>query len=87
MPKRPKSKPVRRNAQGCRLLKDGRLDGRSLRRTGRTENFTVRVREGFPEEIKKFAFGFQMTMGEIVEIGVGEFMQRRRNGTPDPSPD
>jgi hypothetical protein len=51
-------------------LKDGRIDGRSLHRTGRTENMTLRVSGGFSDDVKKMAMASGMRMGQLVETAV-----------------
>jgi hypothetical protein len=56
-----------------RRLPDGRIDGRSLRRTGRTERLAVRVTQGFSDDVKKVAAHSGLTLGQVLERGVYMF--------------
>jgi hypothetical protein len=84
-PKQHQGLAADRQPEAYRLLKDGRIDGRSLHRTGRTVNLTVRVSAGFDEELREFAIESGMRMGEIVERSVRHY--RKALGRSDaPAP-
>src|ERR1700741_4856078 len=56
-------------------LSDGRIDGRSLRRTGRSQNMTIRVSEAFSDEVKLLAAKSAMTIGQLIEAAVRSWAQ------------
>jgi DNA-directed RNA polymerase specialized sigma24 family protein len=67
-------------------LKDGRIDGRSLRRTGRTENLSLRVEAGFADHLKVLAAHHRMTMGEVVERAVHQWAKEHALPATLPNP-
>jgi hypothetical protein len=74
-----------RNAEGYRVLKDGSLDGRSLRATGRTAKFGCRVDPDFCKEVKLIAARTGKTIGQIVQEAVrAQYPRKGKLGGPNP---
>ena len=62
----------------------GSLDGRSLRRTGRTLQFSVKLRPELPEAMKVAAYEAGIGLGELIEDMWAAYEQRgqsRKNRT------
>lgn len=47
----------------------GTIDGRTLRATGRTSQFTTRISEDLHNEIKVYAAQHKMKLNELIEKG------------------
>ncbi len=46
------------------------IDRRTLRKTGRTEQFNTRVKEGFRQKVKVLAARDGISMAEVIELSV-----------------
>lgn len=49
------------------LPQDGRIDGRTLRRSGRTVQFATRVSPGFDERVRRIALRDGLLLVEVLE--------------------
>ena len=55
----------------------GKIDGRTLRATGRTLQLSTRVSEGFHREIKLYAVRNKLKLNELLELSF-EALKRER---------
>ena len=53
----------------------GPIDGRTLRATGRTSQFTTRISEELHNEIKVYAAQHKMKLNELIERGFAALKQ------------
>lgn len=58
--------------------KAGGVDGRSMRRTGRTAMMSLKVRPELPEAMKASAFEDGITLGELMDEMWSAYQARRR---------
>lgn len=56
----------------------GSIDGRTLRATGRTSQFTTRISEDLHNEIKVYAAQHRMKLNELIEKGFAALKQIER---------
>ncbi len=66
--------------------KDGEVDGRTRRRTGRHVLFAARVTEAFPAVVKEIAAKEKRTIGEVLEDAVRQYRQRNKGKPHEPAP-
>ena len=53
-----------------------KVDGRSLRKTGRTEQFNVRLRAGTKQEVQRLAEAHGWLIGEVIEHAVVALIEK-----------
>ena len=68
-------------AQNIKMKLNGSIDKRSLRKTGRTEQYNLRVREGFKKDVADHAgrMGFSTAI-EFIEAAVAAFIAKPDGG-------
>jgi predicted DNA-binding ribbon-helix-helix protein len=59
----------------------GRVDGRSLRKTGRTHQFATRIREETHHQMKVIAARDSISLAELIEMGAEAY--ERERGRPN----
>lgn len=55
----------------------GKIDGRSLRATGRTLQLSTRVSEGFHRELKLYAVQNKLKLNELLELSFAALKRER----------
>lgn len=73
----PAPSSVKNNLDQPETLLQAPSDGRSLRATGRTEQFATRLTPGIRKRIKEIALREDSTMGEVIERAIA--MYDRKN--------
>ncbi len=66
--------------------KDGAVDGRSLRRTGRDVLFAAKVSEAFGPTIKEIAAREKRTVGQVLEDAMDLYRQSKKPQRPKAAP-
>lgn len=77
--------PSRTLGVGDHLLREKqhpkRVDGRSLRKTGRTEQFNVRVKAETKQEIQRLSDANDWLIGEVIEQAVSALSEKLKRST------
>ncbi len=64
---------------GAEPIRPARLDGRTMRRSGRTIQFATRVSPEFDERIRQIAFRDRMLLVEVLEHALDAYEKLRDN--------
>jgi len=57
-----------------------RIDGRSLRATGRTQQLSTRVTEAFHRDLKLYAVQHKLKLNELLELSFEALKRERGHG-------
>jgi len=74
-PRPAKTQPL---TESRRASLSGRIDGRTLRKTGRTVQFATRVSEDFDDRLRQIAQGEGIKLVEVLERALDAYEASRR---------
>jgi len=61
-----------------KLAEGGKVDGRTLRKTGRTELFTARMRKETKDALHGYARDHDLLLGEVIELAFAALVESKR---------
>lgn len=73
----PKAEDIKNNLE--KLESFDYIDGRTLRKTGRTHQLATRVTVDFYNMVKKMAFDEKITIAELLEKSVYEYLSKKND--------